>query len=275
MPMNLPALTVRILSDIGNSARHVLFVSTSSEHNLMDLIKSFANYIAGFLSWTVWALARHKFDRRLYRMHFPEVWYSPWDKNKEFSSLYKKIRNHTNVSKMKLFDLYAINKQIQNLEGDVLEIGTYRGGSAALLAAGSSRSRLFMWDIWGMKIKQNDYFIKKLYSTSEDLEFARELLKSMVTDFESRCEFINELFPNPDVIRSWDNTFAIVNFDTYDENAFSEGIELIWPKLCVGGIFVVGGYGAISLDPLTRAVNAFTEKNDCLFVQAQSGSGLI
>lgn len=241
----------------------------------MNLIKIFARYISNFISWLVWALARHKFDRHLYHMHFSEVWYSPWDKNQEFNSLYKKIRNHTNVSKMKLFDLYAINKQIQNLNGDVLEIGTYRGGSAALLATGSSRSKLIMWDIWGMKIEENDYFIKKLYSTHEDLDFARELLKSMVTDFNSRCEFINELFPNPDVIRSWDNQFAIVNFDTYDENAFIKGIELIWPKLCVGGIFVVGGYGAISLDPLTRAVNAFIEKNNCLFVRAHSSSGLI
>ena len=241
----------------------------------MNLLKSWAKYIANFISWLVWAFARHKFDRQLYHMNFSEVWYSPWDKNQEFKSLYKKIQNHTNVPKTKLFDLYSINKQLQNLDGDTLEIGTYRGGSAALLATGAPRNKLIMWDIWGMQVKHNDYFIKKLYSTHEDLEFARELLGSMVADFDSRCEFITELFPSPEVIHAWDNSFAIVNFDTYDEKAFIEGIELIWPKLCVGGVFVVGAYGAISLDPLTRAVNAFTEKNNCLFVQSQSGIGLI
>ncbi len=55
----------------------------------------------------------------------------------EFQALLAAVRHYTVLSQERLFSLYCLAKQIclDDIPGDFVECGTYRGGSAALLAA--------------------------------------------------------------------------------------------------------------------------------------------
>jgi glycosyltransferase involved in cell wall biosynthesis/predicted O-methyltransferase YrrM len=55
----------------------------------------------------------------------------------EFQALLAAVRHYTVLSQERLFSLYSLAKQIclDDIPGDFVECGTYRGGSAALLAA--------------------------------------------------------------------------------------------------------------------------------------------
>jgi hypothetical protein len=180
----------------------------------------------------------------------------------------------TFISKHKLYENFSINNQCGGLGGDYLGIGTLRGGNAVLLAASLIGNRLVLWDNWGKHVKQNDYFVEKVYSKSDDLNETRRLLELVSPQILDRCSFIDKPFPCESIAANWGHPFSLVHFDIYDKFAFEPRIELIWPRLKAGGVFIVSAYGSISLDPLTRIVNEFARKqSDCLFIKFQSGFG--
>jgi hypothetical protein len=160
--------------------------------------------------------------------------------------------------------------------GDFLEVGTLQGGTAALLAFVFSGSKLMLWDNWGKQVQHDDYFVKKAYSESKDLERTRALIQRLVPAAAELCVYVDELFPNEAIIQGCEGTFSLIHFDIYDRAAFENGVEMIWPNLMNGAIFIVSAYGSISLDSLTNAVKIFAQKHDdCIFIQSQSGMGLL
>lgn len=214
--------------------------------------------------------------KKTYHFNFPEVWYSPWESDEVFNQIYSDISGNTLVSKRKLYDIYCISRQMSTLGGNYLEIGTLRGGTAALLASTFTNKELILWDNWGKYVEHDAYFVEKIYSESDDLAKTRNLLKKVSLQTTSNFTFVDEPFPNLKLIEQWHEKFSLVHFDIYDKTAFIDGIKLLWPKIQVGGVFIVSAYGSISLDPLTISVNEFVKtQKDCLFIQSQSGLGLL
>ena len=222
---------------------------------------------------------KQQFDREKYHFNFSEVWFSPWDKDERFNLIYDQIRNNTLLSKRKLFDLYLIGIQQDKLKANFLEIGTLRGGSAAMLLSSFSGEKLLLWDNWkggGANISKDDYFLSKEYSIAADLQETQNLLSMLYPEFIDQYSFINDIFPNNIKLNHAFNHLSLVHFDIYDSHSFIIGIDLLWTKLMHGGIFIVSAYGSISLNSLTDAVNNVVKsKPDCFFVQSQSGMGLM
>lgn len=242
----------------------------------MKFVVRLIAFAEDLLTGIVSLLSKEGFNTRRYRFNIPEVWYSPWNEHNEFNSLYTIISHSTLISRRKLFDLYQIGLQVnRDTNGVILEIGTYRGGSGALLASVFSEKSLIFWDIWSKVVEEDNTFVKKTYSAVSDLDQAKLLLGKIGTHSAVNATFVDDIFPNPSIISGWAGKVSMVHFDIYDSNAFTCGIEMLWPMLSVGGIFIVGGYGAISLNPLTDAVNQFVNRSNCLFIESQSGMGLI
>jgi hypothetical protein len=242
----------------------------------MGFIRKLVCWVECSVTWFVGLAFRQKFDRCLYRFHIPEVWYSPWNRDDSFAAIYALISGNTLVSKPKLYDLFNISRQFNRLGGDYLEVGTLRGGRAGLLAATFTGRRMLLWDNWGKSVYHDDYFVKKIYSKSNDLNESLKLLEQVSPQILDRCSFIDKPFPCESVVAEFGHSLSLVHFDIYDKSAFETGIELIWPRIKAGGVFIVSAYGSISLDPLTRSVNEFALKQaDCLFLQSQSGLGLL
>lgn len=57
-----------------------------------------------------------------------------WDEKYFFNDLMKQIEQHTLVDKVRCFMIYQLAKQASMLQGDVAEVGVYKGGTARLLA---------------------------------------------------------------------------------------------------------------------------------------------
>jgi Macrocin-O-methyltransferase (TylF) len=60
--------------------------------------------------------------------------YSPWLDDDQFLRLYEKIKNHTMLDIYKAYEVWSLSKQSTRIEGDILEVGVWRGGSGALIA---------------------------------------------------------------------------------------------------------------------------------------------
>src|SRR3990170_99037 len=234
----------------------------------MQLIMRFISAFETIVTFIVYVSARHKFDKSRYRFNFTEVWFSPWIKDKEFNAIYAKVAENTLISKRKLYDLFLVGRQVRYVPGDILEIGSWRGGSAALLASVLPEKNIGLWDNWGSLVNKDSYFIEKEYSSNDDLAKAKSLLARVVPEAEKRCRFIERVFPGDIAEADLAPCFSLIHFDVYDGQAFVDGAEMLWSRLSTGGVFMVGGYGAISLDQLTIKVNELVFNHVCFFFKA-------
>ena len=249
-------------------------------------IKKLKIYIENIINFLLNLVIKEKFNKSKYNFSINEVWYSPWETDKEFNELYLKIFKYTLISKQKLYCLYNISKQISKINGSFLEIGTLQGGSGALLASNLKKKELILWDNWGGDVedsinnnvnKKNNYFVDKIYADKDDFLLTKNLVEKFTNQNKTKLVFKNNLFPDNKIISSINKNISLVHFDLYNKDAFINGIELIWPKIIDGGVFIISAYGSISLDPLTDAVNHYYKKNkkNCIFFQTFSGLAIL
>jgi hypothetical protein len=193
----------------------------------MEFLKKIILLIESFLTWCMAVIFKHEFDKKIYRFNFPEIWYSPWNKDNTFIKVYKEISSNTLISKRKLYDIFCIGRQLNRLGGNYLEVGSLQGGSAGLLATTFTGTEIVLWDNWGEPVEHDDYFVEKVYSEKDDLNKTRSLLLQVAPRVLDSCTFVNRLFPCNEVISAWSRKFSLVHFDIYDKEAFELGMVFI------------------------------------------------
>ena len=65
----------------------------------------------------------------------PVATYSPWLLDRDFQRVYGAISSHTLVDPLRCWELWHLVGQVAATEGDLLEVGVWRGGTGCLLAS--------------------------------------------------------------------------------------------------------------------------------------------
>ena len=66
--------------------------------------------------------------------------YAPWHDDHEFREVYDAVEGSTLVDQYKCYELWEQLGQLTHVEGDILEVGVWRGGTGVLMARRSSSS---------------------------------------------------------------------------------------------------------------------------------------
>ena len=69
-----------------------------------------------------------------YEQALPYATYAPWLADNDFIAAYEKIKNNTLVDKYRCFELWQLIGEVSKLDGAIIEIGVWRGGSGCLIA---------------------------------------------------------------------------------------------------------------------------------------------
>src|SRR4051794_33377208 len=90
-----------------------------------------------------------------HRIVLPNATYSPWVSDSEFLGYYEQVRGHTLVDIYRCYELWQIGAQLAKIEGDVLEVGVWRGGTGCLLGASiqSTGKRIYLADTFSGVVK--------------------------------------------------------------------------------------------------------------------------
>lgn len=163
----------------------------------------------------------------------------------------------------------------EQVEGDLLECGVYKGGSALamgqLLKNMNSNKKLYAIDTFeGFPFhSREDYtsddrlFVKKgLLSDTSYEEVKRVLRKKRV---ESNVVLLrgkfSDVFPN---LRKKKFCFALVDCDLY--KSYLECIKFIKPRLSKGGGMLFDDYNHFKTPGATKAVNKYFKKSQLLIL---------
>src|SRR3984957_12027688 len=96
-----------------------------------------------------------------YEVVLPNATYSPWNLDETFIAAYSQIKDATLVDKYRCFELWRLVEQCTKLEGGALiEVGVWRGGTAALIATQARnlglRDKVYACDTFSGVVKAGD-----------------------------------------------------------------------------------------------------------------------
>lgn len=187
--------------------------------------------------------------------------YSPWEGDPAFEALFTAIKPHTLVSRDRAWVLWKTLQQAVHLDGDMIECGVFRGGTALLerrtLEAVQSPHSLHLFDSFeGMPTTTDgiDRFEQGDLGTT-----SLEAVQALIGDapfVRIHPGFIPATFVGADVeALAW----AHVDVDIYQ--AVLDCIEFIYPRMVPGGVIVFDDYGFPSCAGARRAVDeAFSDR---------------
>lgn len=231
-----------------------------------------------FSSYTL--ISGHSVDREKHSVTISECTYSPWNFDKEFMAAHQAVYQHTLVDKCKLYHLWHYMKQVKNFEGDVIEVGAWRGGSGCLLAMQlnkhSPTAKTYICDTFeGMPVvtHKEDNF----YRGGELADTSAAHVQTIAKSFGlNNVEVLKGIFPLETAHKVTSTKFKFVHIDVDIYQSAKDTVDWVWDKLVPGGMIVFDDYGYSATEGVTRFVNEFTADNiNCLFIFNQAGHAIL
>jgi O-methyltransferase len=155
-------------------------------------------------------------NANVYRPVFPKANYAPWVEDEGFQKIYSAVRGHTLVDIYRLWELWCLVGETQHLPGNLLEIGVWRGGSAAVMAARLMREdgpSLYLCDTFYGVVKAGplDIYYRGGEHADTSPQVVMQLLENNLPD--ARVKILNGVFPEETGAQVVDQIFRLVHVD--------------------------------------------------------------
>jgi O-methyltransferase len=192
--------------------------------------------------------------------------YAPWIENKEFSLLFKDIKNLTLLDEARAYTLWYLSKSIQNNEGDILDIGTMKGGAGILLSRSNKNknSTTYFIDTFdGFAISSGEHLEKKIFNY-QNLD---ELKKNIQSKKIKKYKIVKTRFPKNFKIRK-KIKFCHLDINIYKDTLNS--FKFVDKFMTKGGIIVFDDYGIFKVDEILKVIkyiekSAFSKNYNIIF----------
>ncbi len=180
-----------------------------------------------------------------------------WKDNEQFLDILKEIQDKTLLTPNRLFTLYQFAKVASNTEGDIAELGVYKGGSAKLLAKSfkekASHKKIFLLDTFEGLPKHNEELDHHREGDLGDTSF--ENVQTFLKELDNII-LLKGLFSNTQQNIA-NNRFSFVHIDVDLYSSVLECCNFFYPRLSKGGIMIFDDYGYVSCPGAKKAVDEF------------------
>lgn len=210
----------------------------------------------------------------------PIAGYSPWADDSDFTEIHEAVKANTLVDIYRLHELYSLVRQLGKLpQGDILEVGVWRGGSGALLAraavlAGLS-GRVFLADTFQGVVKAGARDSK--YTGGEHADTSPDIVENLLGDRLKLDNYsiLQGIFPEQTGAEIAGHSFRLCHIDVDVYDSARDVNEWVWPRLVPGGMVVYDDYGFEPCVGVTRYVNEQLGLADRLVLHNLNGHALV
>lgn len=149
-------------------------------------------------------------------------------------------------------------REIKDLEGEIVEVGVYAGGTAAIIREEIKDKELYLFDTYsGLPDKINKKLDPESYYVGHcgtPKSFVEELMKD-----EKNVFIVEGVFPDTaDIIK--DKKFAFAHIDTDIYQSTKDSLEYLYPRMTQGGYILIHDYPI--LKGVAKAVDEFLEHKE-------------
>lgn len=170
---------------------------------------------------------------------------------------------------IRLASLRLIASEIneQKLEGEVAELGVYKGKFASEINKLFPNKKLYLFDTFeGFYDEDIEVERSHGYSRAKEGNFSDtnvELVKNKLP-YKEQAKFIKGYFPES--IKEDLPSFCFVSLDTDLYKPTYEGLNIFYPKLVKGGMIIVHDYNSSQFPGVKKAVKEYCNENNIFIV---------
>jgi O-methyltransferase len=215
----------------------------------------------------------------LYGKILTQSQYTPWNADPAFQNVYETIRPQTKVDVMRCYELWTMIAQSSKLYGAIIEVGTWKGGTTALIANRAAESGIsdpiFACDTFAGVVKSSD--VDGNYRNGEYADASATEVEELVSKVGAPpVTILQGIFPD-DTAHSIpvDMQFRLAHIDVDVYQSAKDCVEWIWPRLVIGGIVVYDDYGAYAERGIAKYVNEQIPASDRLVFYNLNGHGIV
>jgi O-methyltransferase len=213
-----------------------------------------------------------------HEMAYPISTYAPWESDQDFRHVYQQVRKNTLVDVWRLYELWAIVGELADVPGAILEVGVWRGGSGALMAARAAalgiEDQVYLCDTWEGVVKTGalDTYYRDGKHDDTSVGIVERLLADMRLD---RVECLQGIFPDDTGDKVADQTFRLCHIDVDVYQSAKDVLDWVWPRLSPQGMVVFDDYGFPACPGITQFVDEQRMQADRLVLHNINGHGLL
>ena len=202
--------------------------------------------------------------------------YAPWLADEAFLTTYHAIRPYTLVDWRRCWELWDLARnRLGHIAGDIIEVGTWRGGTGALLAKAASQARrppnVFLCDTFAGIVKagpmDNCHKDGGLVASRASVEAALRISGATATILEG-------VFPEATGHLVAGRTFRMCHVDVDVYQSAEDVYDWVWPRLAVGGVLVYDDYGFSTCQGVTHHLNRKSRRGDGVLLYNLNGHGV-
>lgn len=235
-------------------------------------LRKFAE-IAGFN----FLVLRKSKNLKNYEGVLPSATYAPWLSDEQFNKTYEIIENYTLVDKYRCYELWQLIQETSKLDGALIEIGVWRGGSGALIANQAKlngiKDIVYLCDTFTGVVKAGDK--DPTYKGGEHSDTSKETAEEVIHKLKlDNTKILVGVFPEETSKLVNDKVFRFCHIDVDVYQSAKDIVEWLWPKLVIGGMVIFDDYGFQGCDGITRFVNEERAKKDRLVIHNLNGHAI-
>ena len=203
--------------------------------------------------------------------------YHPWLVDSEFMELCARIEGHSMVDHMRCFELWGLVAETAKVEGDILEVGVWRGGTGCVMAARAQmigrEGVVFLCDTFRGVVKAGaiDPYSGGEHADTEIGIVNRLLLKENIHN----CIVLPGIFPDDtgEIIAARRFSLCHIDVDVYQSGL--EVFEWVWPRTPPGGVVVFDDYGFSGCIGITILAEELRARRDLIFIHNLNGHAIL
>lgn len=208
----------------------------------------------------------------------PLASYAPWNLDPLFVKVYDRCRAHTLVDIYRCYEIWSSVAEAAKLQqGDLLEVGVWRGGSGALIAAQCARlipsAQLFLCDTFTGVVKTGAQ--DTIYEDGMHADASPEIVKRLLDKLAVNNTFLLQgIFPEQTAERIKDRRFRFCHIDVDVYQSAKDSCEWLWPRLVSGGLVLLDDYGMLRTGGVQRFVDTWRVRDDLTFLYNLNGHAI-
>jgi O-methyltransferase len=201
----------------------------------------------------------------------PLATYSPWMEDKEFQRVYAVIEKNTMVDEYRCYELWALARQTERLDGAILEVGVWKGGTGCLLAA-ATKKLVFLCDTFSGVIKAGPRDTR--YKGGEHADATIEEVASLANllGVSGHIRILRGIYPEETGYTIKIETLSLCHIDVDTHDSARVVFDAAWPQMVIGGVVVFDDYGFDGCEGVTRFVN---ENRKGLLIHNLNGHAIV
>ena len=213
-----------------------------------------------------------------HRLIAPNAVYAPWINDKDFKLTLRKIKGKTLVDSHCLYELWSLAGQLTKIPGDVIEVGTWKGGSGCLIASRFAKENIdvtsYLCDtfVGVVKAGEKDSF----YKNGEHADSCVEEVEALAETLEVRdsIKILKGVFPDETGAELEDKKFRLCHIDVDTYQGTKEVTEWVWDRLSTGGVIVYDDCGSQKCPGVSRFINEQINNTDRFTIYNLNGHAI-